>query len=236
MHGHNDDLIDAYLARPTGRGPYPGVVVIHHMPGWDSGTLEITRKFAFSGYAAICPDLHFREGKGNAGENAISVRDAGGMPDDRTMGDVEGAIRYLQTVGNFNGKVGIIGYCSGGRQTYLAACTLKGIDAAVDCYGGGVVASTEQLTERQPVAPFDYSENLNCPLLGLFGNEDKRPSPEDVDAIEAELQKYGKTYEFHRYDGAGHAFFTVNSPAYNQPAADDGWQKIFTWFRKYLSD
>lgn len=236
MHGHNDDLIDAYLARPTGRGPYPGVVVIHHMPGWDSGTLEITRKFAFSGYAAICPDLHFREGKGNAGENAISVRDAGGMPDDRTMGDVAGAIRYLQTVGNFNGKVGIIGYCSGGRQTYLAACTLKGIDAAVDCYGGGVVASTEQLTERQPVAPFDYSENLNCPLLGLFGNEDKRPSPEDVDAIEAELQKYGKTYEFHRYDGAGHAFFTVNSPAYNQPAADDGWQKIFTWFRKYLSD
>lgn len=236
MHGHNDDLIDAYLARPTGRGPYPGVVVIHHMPGWDSGTLEITRKFAFNGYAAICPDLHFREGKGNAGENAISVRDAGGMPDDRTMGDVEGAIRYLQTVGNFNGKVGIIGYCSGGRQTYLAACTLKGIDAAVDCYGGGVVASTEQLTERQPVAPFDYSENLNCPLLGLFGNEDKRPSPKDVDAIEAELQKYAKTYEFHRYDGAGHAFFTVNSPAYNQPAADDGWQKIFTWFRKYLSD
>ena len=85
------------------------------------------------------------------------------------------------------------------------------------------------------MAPFDYSENLNCPLLGLFGNEDKRPSPEDVDSIEAELQRHGKTYEFHRYDGAGHSFFTVNSPAYNQPAANDGWQQIFTWFRKYLS-
>lgn len=235
MYGHNDDLIDAYLARPTGTGPYPGVVVIHHMPGWDSGSLEITRKFAFNGYNTICPDLHYRQGKGNATENAISVREAGGMPDDRTMGDVEGAIRYLQTVGNFNGKVGIIGYCSGGRQTYLAACTLKGIDAAVDCYGGGVVASADQLNEHQPVAPIDYSEDLNCPLLGLFGNEDKRPSPADVDSIEAKLQKYGKTFQFHRYEGAGHAFFTVNSPAYNQPAADAGWQQIFTWFRKYLS-
>ena len=177
MRGHEGDTIDAYLARPTGPGPHPGVVVIHHMPGWDEATKEITRKLAYHGYAAISPNLHFREGKGTPEANSTSVREAGGMPDDRTMGDVEGAIRYLRALPYLNGKVGIIGYCSGGRQVYLAACTLKGIDATVDCYGGGVGAGKEGLTPRQPVDPIDYTKDLSCPLLGLFGREDKRPSP-----------------------------------------------------------
>ena len=133
IQGHNGDLIDAYLSRPLGEGPYPGVVVIHHMPGWDNGSVEITRNFAAHGYNAICPNLHYREGKGDPRENAVSVREAGGMPDDRTMGDVQGAMDYLRFLPAFSGKVGVIGYCSGGRQTYLAACKLSGIDAAVDC-------------------------------------------------------------------------------------------------------
>ena len=116
MHGHQTDLIDAYLARPAGGGPYPGVVVIHHMPGWDEATKEITRKFAHHGYVAICPNLHYREGKSTPEENSASVRAAGGMPDARTMGDVAGAMAYLHTLPYLNGKVGIIGYCSGGRQ------------------------------------------------------------------------------------------------------------------------
>ncbi len=236
MYGHEGDLIDAYSARPTGSGSYPGVVVLHHMPGWDSGSLEIARTFAFNGYNTVCPDLHYREGRGNARENAISVREAGGMPDDRTMGDLEGAIKYLKTTGNFNGKVGVIGYCSGGRQTYLAACTVDGIDAAVDCYGGGVIAPEDQLSERQPVAPIDYTEKMNCPLLGLFGNEDKRPSVDDVNQTETLLKEFGKTYEFHRYDGANHGFFTTGSPMYNQAAAVDGWQRIYSWFGKYLKN
>ena len=150
MRGHEGDTIDAYLARPTGPGPYPGVVVIHHMPGWDEATKEITRKFAYHGYAAISPNLHFREGKGTPEANSASVREAGGMPDNRTMGDVEGAIRYLRALPYLNGKVGIIGYCSGGRQVYLAACTLKGIDAAVACYPGGVGAGKEGLRRANP--------------------------------------------------------------------------------------
>lgn len=235
IQGHHDDLIDAYLARPLGDGPYPGVVVIHHMPGWDRGSIEITRNFAASGYTAICPNLHYREGKDDPGENAISVRQAGGMPDDRTLGDIEGAMAYLRYLPAFSGKVGVIGYCSGGRQSYLAACKLTGIDAAVDCYGGGVVASADQLSERMPVAPFDYTADLSCPLLGLFGNDDKRPSPQDVDKTEAELKRLGKTFEFHRYDDAGHAFFTTGSPAYRHEAARDGWKRIFDWYKQYLS-
>jgi len=234
IRGHEGDLIDAYLARPAGPGPCPGVVVIHHMPGWDDSTIEITRKFAHHGYAAICPDLHFREGKGSPELNSASVRAAGGMPDNRTMGDVEAAIKYLRTLPYLNGKVGIIGYCSGGRQVYLAACTLKGIDAAVDCYGGGVGAGSEGLTPRQPVDPLDYTKDLSCPLLGLFGREDKRPSPEHVAKTEAELKKWGKTYEFHTYDNAGHAFFSVDSSRYQQAAAVDGWKKVFQWYEKYL--
>jgi len=234
MRGHESDMIEAYLARPAAPGSYPGVVVIHHMPGWDEGTMEITRKFAHHNYVAVCPDLHFREGKDTPEANSTSVRNAGGMPDNRTMGDVEGAISFLRTLPYHNGKVGIIGYCSGGRHVYLAACTLKGIDAAVDCYGGGVGAGTDGLTARQPVDPLDLTKDLSCPLLGLFGRDDKRPSPEHVAKTEDELKKWKKTYEFHIYDNAGHSFFTVERSSYRPEAAADGWQKIFLWYEKYL--
>ncbi len=234
LHGHEGDQIDAYLARPMGGGPHPGVVVIHHMPGWDGPTKEITRRFAYHGYVAISPNLHFRQGKATPEENSDSVRAAGGMPDNRTLGDLEGAIAYLRTLPYCNGKVGIIGYCSGGRQSYLAACRLSGIDAAVDCYGGRVIATPEDLSERQPVSPIEYTAGLSCPLLGLFGNEDANPSAEQVNRIEEELKKHGKTYEFHRYDNAGHAFFAVERAQYRVDAALDGWQRIFSFYEKYL--
>lgn len=235
MRGQQGDQIDAYLARPFGAGPYPCVVVIHHMPGWDGPTKEIARRFAHHGYVGIIPNLHFREGKATPEENSASIRAAGGMPDDRTMGDVQGAIDYLRRLPYVNDKVGVIGYCSGGRQAYLAACTLRGIAAAVDCYGGGVVAKPEELTSRQPVAPIDFTKDLQCPLLGLFGIEDARPSPDDVAKTEAALQQWGKTYEFHMYDNAGHAFFAVDRPQYRQTAAVDGWKKVFAWFEKHLN-
>jgi carboxymethylenebutenolidase len=235
LRGYQGDLIDAYLARPLGGGRLPGVVVIHHMPGWDGPTKEIARRFAHHGFATLSPNLQFREGKATPEENSASVRAAGGMPDDRTMGDVQGAIDYLRALPYLNGKVGVIGYCSGGRQAYLAACTLRGIDAAIDCYGGGVVAKAEELTSRQPVAPIDFTKDLQCPLLGLFGVEDTRPSPDDTAKTEAALKQHNKTYEFHTYDNAGHAFFAVDRPHYRQHAAMDGWQKVLTWFGKHLA-
>jgi carboxymethylenebutenolidase len=234
MRGHENDQIDAYLARPGGGGPYPGVVIIHHMPGWDGPTKEIARRFAHHGYAAISPNLHFREGKATPEENSASIRAAGGMPDARTMGDVQGAVNYLRELPYLNGKVGVIGYCSGGRQSYLAACTVRGLDAAIDCYGGGVVAKPEELTARQPVAPIDYTKDLTVPLLGLFGVEDTRPSPADTEVTRDALTKHGKTFEFHTYDNAGHAFFAVDRPNYRQAAAVDGWKKVFDFYGRYL--
>jgi carboxymethylenebutenolidase len=235
LHGHKGDLIDAYTARPLGAGPFPGIVIIHHMPGWDESHKEITRRFAHRGYAAICPNLQYREGKATPEENSASIRAAGGMPDDRTMGDVQAAIDYLRTLPYHNGKVGVIGYCSGGRQAYLAACTLKGIDAVVVNYGGGVVAKPEDLSPRQPVAPIDYTKDLRCPMLLLFGVEDTRPSQDDARKTEEALKKHAKTFESHTYEKAGHAFFAVDREQYRVHAAVDGWKKVFGWFGKYLS-
>ena len=235
IQGHDGDEIDSYFARPLGPGPYPGVVVIHHMPGWDEATKEITRKFAYHGYAAICPNLHHREGPGSADDVAAKVRAAGGIPDDRCLGDVQGAVAYLRSLPYCNGKVGAIGYCSGGRQTYLVACNIPSLNAAVDCYGGRVVATPDQLTPIMRVAPIDMTTDLACPLLGLFGAEDANPSPDEVARTEEELKRFGKTYEFHSYENAGHAFFSVDRPAYRQAAAVDGWQRVFAWFEKYLS-
>ena len=234
LHGHLGDKIDAYLARPLGAGPYPGVVVIHHMPGWDDAHKEIARRFAHHGYAAIVPNLHFREGKATPEENSASVRASGGQDDARAKGDVQGAIDHLRTLPYVGSKVGVIGYCSGGRLAYLAACTLHGIDAVVANYGGGVVARPEELTPRQPLSPFDLTKDLSCPLLGLFGIEDKRPSPDDAAKTEEALKRYGKTYEFHTYENAGHGFFAVDRPQYRVHAAVDGWKRVFAWFDKYL--
>jgi len=130
----------------------------------------------------------------------------------------------------------VIGFCSGGRQTYLVAGKLSHlIQGAVDCWGGNVVVDDKsRLTKAQPVAPIDLTEGINCPLLGLFGNEDPNPTPEHVNKTEAELKKHGKNYEFHRYDGAGHAFFAHYRPNYRPEQAVDGWHKVFAFFHKHL--
>src|SRR3954451_15621776 len=151
--GDGGDVIGAYAARPFGAGPYPAVVVLHHMPGWDEWTRDVTWKLAHHGYIGVSPNLHHREGPGTPEENSARARAAGGVPDDRCMGDIEGTIDYIQSLPYHNGKVGIIGFCSGGRQTFIAACRVKRLDAAVDCWGGRVIAKPDEITERQPVSP-----------------------------------------------------------------------------------
>lgn len=233
--GHNDALINAYYARPLGAGPFPGMVIIHHMPGWDEWYREATRKFAHHGFAALSPNLYFRVGHGTPEDVAVKVRADGGVPDNQVVGDIAGSIAYLHALPYINGKVGLFGTCSGGRHAYLASCLLHEVDAVVDCWGGRVVMEDSDLNSNNPVAPIDYTEQLGCPILGLFGNDDRSPSPEQVDLHEQALRKLGKTYEFHRYPGAGHGFFYYHRPNYRQEQAVDGWQKIFTFLEKYLS-
>jgi carboxymethylenebutenolidase len=235
IRGDGGDDVSAYYARPLGAGPFPGVVVIHHMPGWDQWTREVVRKFAQNGYAAISHHLYSRMGPGSPDDVAARARAAGGVADAQVVGDVAGAAHFLRSQAYANGKVGVIGFCSGGRHTYLVACSLPHVDAAVDCWGGGVIVDDPaQLSEKRPVAPIDLTENLNCPLLGIFGNEDHSPTPDQVNRTEDVLKRLGKDYEFHRYDGAGHGFFAVDRPAYRQEQAVDGWKQVFAFYGKHL--
>jgi carboxymethylenebutenolidase len=232
--GGNGDTVHAYVARPTGDGPSPGVVVVHHMPGWDEFYQEFTRRLAHHGYTAICPDLYCRLGHGTPDDVAAAVRAEGGVADDSVVADCEAALRWLRALPTSNGRVGIVGTCSGGRHSVLVAGRVKGFDAVADLWGGGVVMAPEQLTPKRPVAPIEYTKELSAPLLGLFGNDDQNPPPDQVDRHEEELKRHGKEYEFHRYDGAGHGFFYYDRPAYRPQAAMDGWNKLFVFFDKHL--
>jgi carboxymethylenebutenolidase len=232
--GHHGDVIEAYYARPIVAIPLPGVIVLHHMPGWDEWSKEVTRKLAYNGYAAICPHLFSRYGSGRWDDVAAAARARGGAPDAQVVGDAEGAAAFLRAQPDSNRRVGVIGFCSGGRQAYMLACKMSSLDAAVDCWGGRVVVRPEELTEQQPVAVIDMTRDMRCPLLGIFGNDDTNPDVEQVNRIEEELRKHGKDYEFHRYDGAGHSFFAVDRPAYRPVQAVDAWKKVFAFFEKHL--
>lgn len=234
IHGANGDLINAYYARPLGPGPFPGVVLVHHMPGWDEWYRETTRKFAHHGYAALSPNLYYRAGHGAPDDVAAKVRAAGGVPDDQAVGDIAGARDYLRAQPTSSGKVAVFGTCSGGRHAYLAACRAPGFDAVLDLWGGRVVMAPGDLTPNQPVAPLEYTKDLPCPILGLFGEEDKGPTPEQVAQHEQELKRLGKTYEFHMYPNAGHGFFYYDRPAYRPEQAVDGWKKVFAFLEKYV--
>jgi carboxymethylenebutenolidase len=232
--GHAGAQVNAYQAVPAGDAPRGGVIVIHHLPGWDSGTKEIARRFAAHGYNALCPNLYARQGLDvDPDDAAAAAREAGGVPDEQFVGDAKAALDALRALPTSNGKVGVIGYCSGGRHAFLTAVSLP-VDAAVDCYGAFVVGTPPEGFPLKVTPLVDRVSELNCPLLGLFGNDDVFPTRDHVDELEAALKDAGKEYEFHRYDGAGHAFFSVDRTAYRPEAAVDGWQRIFDFFGAYL--
>jgi carboxymethylenebutenolidase len=232
--GHGGDEIEAYLARPTAKDSRGGMVFIHHLPGYDRETKEFVRRAADAGYDAICPNLYSRVGRNVAYDDAAAqVRAEGGVPDDQVVGDMSAASDWLKSQSDCTGKIGVIGTCSGGRHAYLVGCRAPDkVDAVVDLWGGGVVMP--ETNPKQPVQPLDYTSGLRAPLLGLFGNDDQRPTPADVDKHEEELKKQGKNYEFHRYDGAGHGFFYYHTPLYRQQQAMDGWAKVLSFFEQNL--
>jgi carboxymethylenebutenolidase len=236
FRGHDGYQSEAYYARPSRTGRFPGVVVIHHMPGWDEWITEVVRKFAHHGYPAIAPNLFVRFGPGSPDDVTARARPQGGASDAEVMGDVAGAMAFLRAQPSHNGKIGAIGFCSGGRHAYLCGCRIPDLDAVVDCWGGNVVVDDKsQLNAKRPVAPIDLTEQLRAPLLGIFGNDDQNPNADQVNRTEATLKRLGKTYEFHRYDGAGHAFFNTSRSAHRPEQAADGWEKVFAFLRKHLA-
>ncbi len=232
--GNGGDVIEAYAATPVAPTGAGGVVVIHHMPGFDEATKEIVRRFASWGYAAVAPNLHHRDAPGAASDDAAAAnRAAGGVSDEQLLGDVSGAVDHLRAVSGSNGTVGTIGFCSGGRQSLLAGTGLP-VDAVVDCYGAFVLADPPAEMNRPSMTIRDRLSSLTAPVLGLFGAEDSYPSPAEVAELDAILTAQGTEHTFVSYDGAGHAFFAVDRPAYRVAAAVDGWQRIADFYHEHL--
>jgi len=204
------------------------------MPGYDEATKEICRTFAANGYLALMPNLYAREAPGASPDDAAAVaRSRGGVPDARLVGDVEGAVGYLKALKRSNGKVASIGFCSGGRQSFLVGCRLA-FDAVIDCYGAFVVIDAPAEMPLNVTAVVDEVANLSAPLLGLFGADDQFPSPQQNVVLAEALTRAGKEFTFRTYDDAGHAFFNVTRPSFRPDTAVEAWGEIFGFLSRTI--
>ena len=231
--GHNGEPIDAFLVKPMGQGTNPSVIVIEEAFGLVEHIKEVARRFANQGYVAIAPELYSREGPPDPNDMSTVMPKMMGLPDVQAIADLEGAAQYLNGLNSTSNKIGVIGFCSGGRQSLMFACNSKSINAAIDCYGGFIIQI--DLTNARPVAPINMALNLNCPLLGLFGKDDQNPSSEDIIRLETILTENKKVFEFHSYPDAGHGFFADYRPSYNEEVANDAWKRVFEWYERYLT-
>ncbi len=230
--GTDGTEIDAYLSQPADPGNYPGVIVTMEGMGLEDHMKDLCRRFAEQGYIAIAPDLYTREGR-PAPEKVLETLFS--VPDSQTMGDLEGAALFLKSSPHANGKVGIIGFCSGGRYTLMFACTSKNVNAAVDSAGGHIIPD-DRPTAARPVAAIDMVANLSCPLLAFFGEEDANPSPAHAARLLEELDRHHKTYEYQIYSEAGHAFFADYRPTYRAGPAQDMWHRLLQFYEKHLKN
>ena len=222
-----DGAMRCYVTTPRGAGPHPAVVVIQHAGGVDDFIRSMTDRIAEAGFVGIAPDLYHRDDP-NASDDALTrmgrLRDANIVP------DVHAAIEHVKTLPDVRAeRVGITGFCMGGRVAYLMAAHRPDLKAAVIFYGGNIMSPW-----GEGPAPFELSEQIACPVLGLFGADDGNPNPADVAKIDAELTRLGKPHEFHSYPGAGHAFMSEGRPSYRPDAAADAWPKCVAWFDRYL--
>jgi len=225
--------INAHFSRPADSGTYPGVVVIMEAFGLNDHIKDVADRFAQNGFMAIAPDMYTREGSPDATNMDSVIQTMFSVPDSQAMADLDSAAKYIKGQSDSNGKVGAIGFCSGGRYTLMFGCNSSNVDACVDSAGGFIIQ--DEHTEQRPVSPIDMVPNLGCPLLALFGEEDPNPSPAHAERLQAELDKNGKTYEFVMYRNAGHAFFADYRPSYRAAAAQDMWHRVLGFYGKHLS-
>ena len=229
--------IAAYLATPNQPGNYPGIVVIQEAFGLVDHICDLARRFANIGYNAVAPALYWRRGGPSNPDDIQTVFPVMfGLPDIEAVQDLEAAATHLRALPGATAKVGVIGFCSGGRHTLLFACSSSKVDAAVDCWGGFIQRATPdaETTPARPKAPLDMVGQLHCPLFGVFGEEDQNPPV----ALEAELKKRAtaakKDVTTKIYKNAGHAFLADYRPNYREPAATELWGDATAFLAKHL--
>ena len=222
-----DGPMPTYVSAPAGAASLPGVIVIQHAGGVDDFIQTMCNRITDDGFVAVAPDLYHRE-EPNSKDDPMTrmgrLRDAAIVP------DVNAAVEHAQSLREVDGRrLGITGFCMGGRVTYLMAAKSRAFKAAVVFYGGNTMVPW-----GEGPAPFDLTGDITCPVLGLFGEADPNPNPADVAKIDAEMTRLGKIHEFHSYPGAGHAFMGVGRPSYRPEAAEDAWPRCIDWFDAYL--
>jgi carboxymethylenebutenolidase len=233
VDGFNGDKVPAYLARPSEEGIFPGLVLVHGVHGYEEHMKDVARRFAVMGYATIVPALYSR----NEGlcvveeEDMLKARDwLGNRSNAQANADLEAANAFLRASNFVGDRVGLVGFCSGGRVAMVFACNTEGLDAFVNFYSNGIF----QPTEVNPTPAGEMVKDLCCPMLGLFGDDDTNPPPEDVARLRAELDKHGKNYEFVSYKNAAHAFFSDTRESYRPEASYMAWGRCLEWLSRYL--
>ena len=217
-----------YVSVPSEAGPFPAVVVIQHQGGVDDFVEEMTQRVASAGYAAVAPDLYHRDGPDCKDDGP--TRRARPL-DVNVIKDVNATVDFLRGHRSVDAeRLGIVGFCMGGRVAYLMAAVNPHFKAAVDYYGGNIMVPW-----GEGPAPIDRTAEIYCPLLGLFGEDDANPSPADMRKLDAELTRHGKVHEFHSYPGAGHAFMNRRGERYRADADRDSWPKTLAFFAKHLT-
>ena len=231
------DTIQGYLARPAQPGRNSGIVVIHEAFGLVEHIRDIARRFANIGYNALAPDLYTRAGgPANPDDIATVMPVMFAKSDSEAVQDLEAAAAHLRDLPSATAKVGAIGFCSGGRQTLLFACSSNRVDAAIDCWGGFIDRATPdaQTTPARPTPIITMVDKLSCPLFAVFGQEDQNPPMALADELRSRAQHAGKDVTTKVYKNAGHAFLADYRPSYREQPASELWSDAVAFFDKQL--
>jgi len=230
------DTIKGYLAQPSQPGRNPGIVVIHEAFGLVEHIRDLARRFANIGYNALAPDLYTRSGSPDPNNMEAVFPVMFGLPDAQAVGDLDAAAAHLRGLPGATGKIGAIGFCSGGRQTLLFACSSDKVDAAVDCWGGFIHRATPdaETTPARPMPILNMVDRLHCPLFAVFGEEDQNPTVAQSEELRARAQRVGKDVTIKVYENAGHAFLADYRPSYREGPAAELWADAVAFFNKHL--
>ena len=225
--------VPVYEARPASGKDTPIILVISEIWGIHEYIRDATRRFAKAGYYAVAPELFVREGGvGQIADVQEVLKIVLSQKREQTLGDLKAAVDWAKTRPNVKAdKVGVTGWCWGGSTTLQVAATNPDMKAAVAWYGP---PARPYQGASGPVTGFDLAKDIKIPFLGLFGENDKSPTPDDAKKLGELVKAQNPNIEIVIYPGAGHGFHADYRPSYSKAAADDGWKRCTGWFEKYL--
>jgi carboxymethylenebutenolidase len=223
--------VPVYRAQPAGKANLPVILVVSEIFGVHEHIADVARRFAKQGYMALAPDLFVRQGDpGKIPNIADLIRDIiSKTPDDQVMGDLDACVDWARHNGGNADKLGITGFCWGGRITWLYCAHNPKVKAGVAWYGRLV----GDATPNTPKHPIDIAPSLKVPVLGLYGGKDTGIPVETIDKMKAALAKGGSGSTFVVYPDAGHAFNADYRPSYVEADAKDGWTRALAWFKSH---